>query len=244
MRVKLILEYDGTDFAGWQAQPKQRTVQGVLEEALHRLTGETVRVEGAGRTDAGAHACGQVASFSTTASIPAMRFAAALNAVLPADVKAISSEEVPLDFHARFSASGKIYRYVLLLQDAPSPLARHRVWQIGTRLDVPAMERALPLFLGTNDFKAFCAAHSNVTSTIRTLREASLVREGDTIDINFEGNGFLYRMVRNMVGALVAVGQYRASAADISEALTRGRRPLAFATAPAQGLYLVAIKYT
>ncbi len=243
MKVKLTLEYDGTEFAGWQVQPGLRTVQGTLEHALHRLTGEAVSVDGAGRTDVGAHALGQVASFSTASSIPAQRLAAALNALLPEDVKALASEKVPDDFHARFSAAGKTYRYVLLLRDAPSPLVRHRVWQIGTKVDVAAMEAALPLFVGTYDFRAFSASGSGAKTTMRTVSAAKLNREGDTLAIEFTGKGFLYRMVRNMVGALVAVGQGRSPVAAVPEALSSGRRPLTFTTAPAQGLYLVAVEY-
>ncbi len=243
MKIKLTLEYDGTDFAGWQVQPKQRTVQGTLEDALYRLTGHTVSVEGAGRTDAGTHALGQVASLCLTTSIPTAKLAVALNSCLPEDVKVLQSEEVPDSFRARFSATGKVYRYLALLRDSPSPILRHRAWQTGTKVDVEGIAEALPLFVGTHDFKAFCASGSSVTTTVRTINDVKLKREGDTLAVEFNGNGFLYRMVRNMVGALVAVGKCRAAAADISQALSSGRRPLAFTTAPAHGLYLVAVEY-
>jgi tRNA pseudouridine38-40 synthase len=243
MKAKLTLEYDGTEFAGWQVQPGLRTVQGTLEEALCRLLGEAVSVEGAGRTDAGAHALGQVASLTLTTSIPAERLAPALNRLLPEDVKVLSSVEVPPDFHARFSAKAKVYRYLLRLSDAPSPLWRHRAWRVGTRLDIGKMEQTLAEFLGTHDFKAFCASGSSVISTMRTIHLAKLIPEGDLLAAEFCGSGFLYHMVRIMVGALVAVGQGAADTPDVAQALSSGRRPLAFTTAPAHGLYLVAVEY-
>jgi tRNA pseudouridine38-40 synthase len=243
MKVKLTLEYDGTDFAGWQVQPGQRTVQRTLEDALCRLLGGAVSVEGAGRTDAGAHALGQVASLVLATSIPADRLALALNRLLPEDVKVLSSAEVPPDFHARFSAKGKVYRYLLRLSDAPSPLWRHRAWRVGTKLDVGKMEQAMAKFVGTHDFKAFCASGSSVVSTTRTIHMAKLIPSGDLLAAEFCGSGFLYHMVRIMVGALVAVGKGNADTHDIAQALARRHRPLAFTTAPAHGLYLVAIEY-
>lgn len=244
MKVKLTLEYDGTDFSGWQAQLRQRTVQGTLEAALYRLVGQEVRVEGAGRTDAGAHALGQVASLKLETTIPAGRLAQALNPLLPGDVRVLRSEAVDEDFHARFSATGKVYRYVILPRDAQSPLHRHRAWQISTKVDVGRIAAALPLLVGTHDFRAFCAANGSAATTVRTIREAKITTEGDFVAIEFCGNGFLYHMVRIMMGALVAVGRGKVDPSAITGALRSGCRPLAFITAPAHGLYLVAVEYS
>ncbi len=244
MKVKLTLEYDGTDFSGWQAQPRHRTVQGTLEAALYRLVGQEVRVEGAGRTDAGAHALGQVASLKLETTIPAGRLAQALNPLLPGDVRVLRSEAVDEDFHARFSATGKVYRYVILPRDAQSPLHRHRAWQISTKVDVGRIAAALPLLVGTHDFRAFCAANGSAATTVRTIREAKITTEGDFVAIEFCGNGFLYHMVRIMMGALVAVGRGKVDPSAITGALRSGCRPLAFITAPAHGLYLVAVEYS
>lgn len=243
MKVKLTLEYDGTHFAGWQAQPRQRTVQGTLEAALGRLVGQEIRVEGAGRTDAGAHALGQVASLKLETTIPSQKLVEALNPLLPDDVRVLCSEEVPEDFHARFSATGKVYRYVALLRDEQSPLSRHRAWHIGTKVDIGKIELALPLLTGTHDFRAFCAAKSSVTATVRTIREAKIATEGEFVSAEFCGNGFLYHMVRIIMGALVAVGRGKIDPQAITLALSSGCRPLAFITAPAHGLYLVAVEY-
>jgi len=243
MRVKLTLEYDGTDFSGWQVQPKQRTVQGTLEAALLRLVGQEIRVEGAGRTDAGAHALRQVASLKLETTIPSQKLAQALNSLLPGDVKVLCSEEVPENFHARFSATGKVYRYVALLRDEGSPLQRHRAWHIGTRVDTDKIRDALPLLVGRHDFRAFCAAKSSATTTVRTIREAKIATEGELVAVEFAGNGFLYHMVRIIMGALVAVGGGKVDQEALTLALSSGCRPLAFITAPAHGLYLVAVEY-
>jgi len=243
VKVKLTLEYDGTDFAGWQVQPKQRTVQGTLEAALYRLVGREVRVEGAGRTDAGAHALGQVASLKLETAIPAERLAQALNPLLPDDVRVLRSEAVDEDFHARFSATGKVYRYVILLRAAQSPLHRHRAWQLGTKVDVGRMAEALPLLVGTHDFRAFCAANGSAATTVRTIRAAKITTEGEFVTLEFCGNGFLYHMVRIMLGALFAVGRGKVDPSALTWALSSGCRPLAFITAPAHGLYLVSVEY-
>lgn len=243
MNVKLTLEYDGTDFCGWQVQPGQRTVQGEVEDALLRLTGKRLRIHGAGRTDAGVHAIAQVASVSVDTTIPIERLRFALNPLLPEDVKVVTSEAVPEDFHARFSARGKTYKYYLLFNDKPSPLNRNRAWRVGTKLNLDAVQAGIKLVEGTHDFKAFSATGSSVTSTERTLYKASLSCVENIGVVTLYGNGFLYNMVRIIVGAVVAVGQDKLSVDAILTALSTGERSLLSATAPAHGLYLFEVHY-
>lgn len=243
MNIKLVLEYDGTDFNGWQVQPGKRTVQGVIEEALKRLTGHNVRIDGSGRTDSGVHALGQVASLQMETTVPPERIALALNPLLPEDVKVLSSEQVPDSFHARFSAQGKTYCYRLLLRDEPSPLTRNRCWRVGKNLDLVAMKDALSLVAGTHDFKAFCSAGSSAATTTRTIWRADMSMDGEILEVTLHGNGFLYNMVRIVVGALVAVGRRQITHEHISEALVTGKRDCLHITAPPQGLYLVRVDY-
>ena len=243
MNVKLTLEYDGTDFCGWQVQPGLRTVQGAVEEALLLLTGQKVRIHGAGRTDGGVHAMAQVASFKVDSPIPPERLRLALNPLLPDDVKVVTSEAVPEDFHARFSARGKTYKYHLLFHDKPSPLYRNRAWRVGTKLNLDAVQAGLKLVEGTHDFKAFSATGSSITSTERTLYRANLSCVENIGVVTLYGNGFLYNMVRIIVGAVVAMGQDKLSADAILTAFSTGERSLLSATAPAHGLYLCEVHY-
>jgi len=243
MNFKLTLEYDGTDFAGWQVQPGCRTVQGVLEEAILKLTGQSVRVHGSGRTDAGVHAYGQVASVKLSTNIPPERLKFALNPLLPADVKILETQEMHDDFHARFSAQGKTYAYCVLLRNNPAPLLRHRAWQVDSRLDLERVRQVLCLIKGTHDFKAFCSAGSSVSSTERTIWEASMRQTGEECVITLHGNGFLYNMVRIIVGTAVSVGLGQLQLEDVSTALISGKRIIKAPTAPAQGLYLVHVDY-
>jgi len=243
MNVKLIIEYDGTDFCGWQQQPGQRSVQGEIEKALAALTGQAVRLHGAGRTDAGVHALAQVANCHLETKIPPARFAAALNPILPRDVKVLLAEAVPESWHARFSARGKVYSYRLLLSDVPRPLSRHRSYRLPQSLPVDAMEKALPLFVGRHDFRAFAAKGSSALTTERTITRAELIRQGEQCDLVFSGDGFLYHMVRIIVGDLVGVAMGKLAAPDIARALATGYRSRPPVTAPAQGLYLVQVIY-
>ena len=243
MNVKLTLEYDGTEFCGWQVQPGQRTVQGAVEEALSSLLRQEVRIHGAGRTDAGVHAMAQVATFSVNTVIPPQRLRFALNPLLPDDVKVVTSEAMPEDFHARYSARAKTYKYHLLFSDKPSPLHRNRAWRVGTKLDLAAVSAGLKLLEGRHDFKAFSSTGSNVTSTERILYQADLSCVENMGVVTLYGNGFLYNMVRIIVGAVAAMGQGKLSADTILTALATGERSLLSATAPAHGLYLFEVHY-
>ncbi|MBS3874050.1 MAG: tRNA pseudouridine(38-40) synthase TruA [Firmicutes bacterium] len=243
MNLKLVIEYDGTDFCGWQLQPGQRSVQGEMENAIAALTGQTVRLHGAGRTDSGVHALAQVANCQLETKIPPGRFAAALNPLLPSDVKVLSAEAVSDSWHARFSAQGKVYVYRLLLSPSPRPLARHRAYRLPPNLDLDAIERALPLFVGRHDFRAFAAKGSSALTTERTITRAELTRRGEQCDLVFSGDGFLYHMVRIIVGDLVSVALGKLTIQDIASALATGYRSRPPVTAPAQGLYLVEVIY-
>lgn len=243
MNIMLTLEYDGTMFCGWQAQNGPRTVQGVVEEALMQLTGQAVRIHGAGRTDAGVHALGQTASLELDTTIPPERLLLALNPLLPRDVKVIASQVVSPEFHARYSAIGKTYAYRLVICDRPTPLLRDRAWTVPTDLNLASVELALQEVVGTHDFRAFCSTGSSVKSTVRTIWDANLSRSENGAVITLHGNGFIYKMVRIIVGAVVAIGRGRLDRSALTRALENGDRTVLAATAPAQGLYLVKIDY-
>ena len=241
--LKLVLEYDGFDYCGWQVQAAAPTIQGVLEKALGKILGERVRVSGAGRTDAKVHAWGQVASFCCASGISATALQRALNSLLPRDVVVHDVQDVPRDFHARFSALGKVYAYRLLSRPVRAPLRLRYVWHIPRPLDVPAMSVAGAYLQGTHDFASFQATGSEVKTTTRTLTELAVSRDGDEIVLSCTADGFLRHMVRNIVGTLVEVGRGARLPADIERVLDGRDRRLAGATAPPHGLYLVRVLY-
>jgi tRNA pseudouridine38-40 synthase len=238
---KLVLGYDGTDFRGWQRQPEDRTVQGVLEEAVFKVTRKRIVVHGAGRTDAGVHALGQVAGFRGAFKLTDAVLLRALNAVLPEDVRIFSLEQAPADFHARRSARSKLYRYRIVVAPQPSPLDRRYVLHWPYPLRVGAMREAARLFVRTADFSAFSSNRDR--SPVRTVTRSELRRSGDEIVYTIESRGFLRYMVRTIVGTLLEVGRGRIRPGDI-EGIFRGKdRSLAGATAAAKGLTLVRVDY-
>lgn len=241
--LKLVLEYDGFDYYGWQVQAEAPTIQGVVEKALGEILGERVRVSGAGRTDAKVHAIGQVASFRCASAIPAAALQRALNSLLPRDVVAHEVQDVPAEFHARFSAVGKVYAYRILNRPLRAPLRLRYVWHIRQPLDVTAMATAGSYLQGTHDFASFQAAGSAVHTTARTLRQLTISRDGDEVVLSCTANGFLRHMVRNIVGTLVEVGRGARQPADIKRILDAHDRRQAGLTAPPQGLYLVQVLY-
>jgi tRNA pseudouridine38-40 synthase len=241
--LKLVLEYDGFEYCGWQVQEEAPTIQGVLEEALAKILGERVRVHGAGRTDARVHALGQVASFRCASAIPATALQRGLNSLLPRDIVVQSAEDVPADFHARFSALGKIYAYRILNRPVRAPLRLRYVWHLPHPLDVSAMMAAGAFFHGTQDFASFQATGSAVKTTERTLTALTITREDDEVVLSCTANGFLRHMVRTIVGTLVEVGRGTRMPADIKRIIGGRDRRLAGATAPPQGLYLVKVLY-
>ncbi|MFS8524486.1 MAG: tRNA pseudouridine(38-40) synthase TruA [Limnochordales bacterium] len=242
--IRCVIEYDGTEFFGFQRQQERRTVQGVLEEALASLTGRATHVTGAGRTDAGVHALGQVVNFRTDSRIPVERWPYALNSRLPRDVVVKRADVVPEDFHARKSALAKTYRYTIWNAEFPSVFHDRYAWHVRTRLDVAAMREAARLLVGRRDFAAFRAAGSTpVRSTVRHLQALEVERAGPRIDIVATADGFLYHMMRNIVGTLVMVGDGRRPPEWVADVLASGRRELAGPTAPARGLCLVLVEY-
>jgi tRNA pseudouridine38-40 synthase len=257
--LKLTLAYDGTSFVGWQRQAEGSSIQGFLEDALTRIEGTPVAVIGAGRTDAGVHACGQVASARISAALDVATLRRAVNAMLPQDVRVLSVEDVPASFHARYSARSKTYRYVMSTGPVVSPFEWRYCWPLPERIDVGAMSVAAPLFEGVHDFAAFRATGSSVKTSRREVVRSRLDRidaaltpfgtapdagpVGYRLAYEVTASGFLRHMVRAMVGTLVEIGMGRAGAACITKALQSGERLDAGPTAPASGLCLVRVDY-
>lgn len=241
--VKLTLEYDGTDFVGWQIQAEGRTVQEELEKGLAKLLGHEVRVVGAGRTDSGVHAWGQVASFETHRQLPRDAYLKGLNTLLPKDLAAVEMEEVPPEFCARRSASKKRYVYRISNRPVRSPLRRRTHWELFRPLDVAAMREAAVHFLGRHDFAAFRAANCQAPTTVRELFRLDVEAVRDEIVLTFEATAFLKHMVRNIAGTLVEVGQGKRRADEMPALLASRDRRLAGETAPAHGLVLERVWY-
>lgn len=241
--IKLTLEYDGTAYHGWQAQPLLPTIQGCLEGALARLLGTPVSVMGAGRTDAGVHALGQVASFRAVVRLEPPRLRRALNACLPPDICVQAVEEVSPDFDARRSARGKLYRYTLLRRETPSAFHARRSLHVPYALDMEAMREGASALLGTHDFSAFRAGSCGAASPVRTVAGADWRLEGDWWHFEIQGNGFLQHMVRIIVGTLLEVGRGKRPAASVAETLAARDRRRAGPTAPPQGLCLISVEY-
>ena len=242
-RIKLTVAYDGTDYCGWQVQPNGMTVEEILNRELSALTGEEVKVIGASRTDAGVHAEGNVAVFDTETGIPAERIAYALNCRLPEDIVAVKSEEVPGDWHPRYQCSVKTYEYRILNREMPDPVCRRSTVHISYPLNLGDMRRAAGYLKGEHDFKSFCSPHTEVKDTVRTVHSLEIEKEGDIITVRISGNGFLYNMVRIIVGTLINVGRGACPPEKVKEILEARDRRKAAATAPAKGLVLKYIRY-
>lgn len=242
-RVKLVLEYDGTEFVGWQVQPNGRSVQAAVEGALAELLGEPVKVAAAGRTDSGVHALGQVAAFSTARVLPMKAYAVGLNGHLPADVAVVAAEEVPEAFDPRRWSLGKRYRYRISNRGGRSPLRRRTHWELFAPLDVEAMREGARALLGRHDFSAFRAADCEAPHAVREVREVSIAGEaGGEVALEVEGTAFLKHMVRNIAGTLVEVGKGKRPAGWVAEVLASRDRTRAGQTAPAHGLCLVEVR--
>jgi tRNA pseudouridine38-40 synthase len=241
---KLVLEYDGSNYHGWQRQAGVLTIQEVLESRLEIMLGEPIRVRGSGRTDAGVHARGQVVNFYVRSRLEPEQVLRGLNSLLPPDIVVLDAVEVPDSFHARFSAVRKTYDYWILNRAVGSALERTRVWHIRQPLDTASMEEGLTILSGCHDFSAFMAAGSSVRSTERCLYQASLLRpDPERLLFRFVADGFLRHMVRNLVGTLVEVGRKKISPAGLREVLAGKDRRRAGMTAPAHGLYLITVNY-
>ena len=242
-RIQLTIEYDGTNYAGWQRQSNALAVQQVLEEALSRLTGERIVIHGASRTDAGVHALGQCAHFDTDSRIPGEKFSYAVNTMLPPDIRVSRSLDAAEGFHARFSARGKRYRY--LFYDAPHAGALNRLTHAHSiyPLNDERMRKEAQALLGTHDFAAFAASGSVVRDTVRTIWRADVTRNGHDVSLVVEGNGFLYNMVRIIAGTLRDIGSGKLDNGALSRAIETGDRLDLGITAPAHGLTLMEVFY-
>lgn len=245
-RIKLTVSYDGTDYNGWQIQTEPKgvkTIQGVIEEGLNKLTGEKIKVVAAGRTDAGVHALGQVVHFDTNSTIPVDRYPKALESVLPLDIVAVKAELVDESFHARYSAKGKTYHYTIDLGVSPHVFWRRFAYHHPFPLNIDAMQEAAKLLIGTYDFTSFCASGSSVKDFTRTITSSRIWQEGQFLHFQVSGNGFLYNMVRIMVGTLLEVGKGKIAPKEITNIIEAKSRDAAGPTLPPQGLCLVEVKY-
>jgi tRNA pseudouridine38-40 synthase len=243
VNIKVVLEYDGSDFAGWQQQAHGRTVEAELKRALKAITGQDHKVYAAGRTDAGAHAEGQVVSFQTDGRISPRRLVAALNAKLPADVAVLSAEEMPDEFHARYSARWRRYRYRYLDRPSRPALERRRCWQIRGPLDVDAMSQAAKALVGKHDWTSYCSASEPADARVREMRSARVTRHGDVVEVELIAEGFLRGLARSIAGALAEVGRGRRPPEWVGEVLRARDRRKAAKTAPAGGLTLMEVIY-
>lgn len=242
--IKLTIEYDGKNFAGWQTQPEKISIQGEIIKAIKEVTREDVELNASGRTDAGVHALGQVANFKTESNIEISKIPYAINSKLPNSIVILKAEEVEERFHARYNCKGKTYRYIINNSEFPSALNRYREFHCSQKLDIESMKEALKLFEGTHDFKGFkSSGGSPKKTTVRTLTKCELIQEGNRIIIELSGDGFLYNMVRIISGTILDVGLGKIKVEDIDYILSSGDRKLAGRTLPPHGLYLVEVKY-
>lgn len=238
-RVKLTIAYDGTNYCGWQVQPNGITIEEVINKALQKLTGEPILVIGASRTDSGVHAMGNVAVFDTETTIPAERIAMALNQRLPEDIVIVKSEEVPLDFHPRYCDCSKTYEYHIINTRIPIPTKRLTNYFVSYNLNLDHMRQAASYLVGEHDFVSFCNVRTDVENTVRTITALDIIENGNEIT----GNGFLYNMVRIIVGTLIRVGRGFYTPEKVKEILEAKDRKAAGVTAPAHGLMLMEINY-
>jgi tRNA pseudouridine38-40 synthase len=243
MRIKLVIEYNGEKYCGWQRQENAISVQQVIEQALKKLTGAKTAVTGAGRTDAGVHALGQVAHFDTKSAIPPEKFSYALNLILPRDIRIKESSLVDESFHARFSATAKEYRYTIYNHEHASALYDGMSLHVRQKLHIENMRRAANFFFGVHDFQAFMASGSDVKDTVRTIHHIMITQDGPFIRLEIVGDGFLYNMVRIIVGTLIEVGKGRMNCEEVKTILDGRDRHYAGPTAAAKGLMLVRVYY-
>jgi tRNA pseudouridine38-40 synthase len=242
--IKLLIEYDGTNYQGWQVQPKGPTIQGALEEKLELLIGESIRLFGSGRTDSGVHALGQVAHFKTQSRMDIRAMQRALNSLLPPDIVIREVEEVEEGFHARKQSKSKVYEYRILNRKLRSVFHRGYVWHIPQKLNLTEMKKATQSLIGEHDFSAFRTVGSPTRTTVRRVIRAEWKRGRDGfIRFEIEANGFLKQMVRSIIGTLVEIGKGKRKASDLRKVLNSGDRKEAGPTAPAQGLFLKEVKY-
>ena len=241
--IKLTIEYDGSRYHGWQVQPNAMTVQQKIEEAIHNLTGEKIKIVGASRTDSGVHAYGQVANFVTNSNIRPDKFCDALNHFLPCDIVIAKSECVSCEFHSRYDSKGKKYRYVIYNRSIPSAIWRSRAYHVKHMINLDIMRKEAKVLIGEHDFSSFRSSDKDVKTSVRTIYDIDIQKNGDFIIMDISGNGFLYNMVRIIVGTLVDMTTRKIYPYDMLEILQAKDRKKAGNTAPPCGLYLMEVWY-
>ena len=241
--IKLVIEYDGKGFNGWQKQPTKLNIQGEIERAIGEITGEEIDLIASGRTDAGVHSLGQTANFKTESNIPIEKFAIAINSKLKRSIVIKSAEEVDERFHSRYSVKSKRYRYTINNSEMGSAIYRDMEYHFPMKLDIEAMKKAAKALEGEHDFKAFKASGTSSKSSVRTIYKAEVVKNEDRIYIELTGNGFLYNMVRIIAGTLVDVGIGKIKPEEIPEIIEAKERTRAGKTLPAHGLCLMEVMY-
>lgn len=239
----MTIEFDGTNYCGWQSQPNGATVQDEIEKRINTITTEDIRIHSSGRTDAGVHAEHMVAIFHTEREIDTEKFKLSMNALLPDDIVLLKVESVDMSFHSRKSAKRKVYEYHILNRQERSVFLNRYAWHVRKPLDVDRMIAASKLLLGEHDFAAFASVGGSVKTTVRTIHEINIVRGGDMIVITCTGSGFLKQMVRNIVGLLVQVGQGKFDVGFVTEVLKKMSKEKLYVTAPACGLFLKNVIY-
>ena len=243
-RIRLIVSYDGTNYCGWQIQENAVTVEGTLTDALRKWLKEDIEIIGASRTDSGVHAYGNIAVFDTNSRIPSEKFAIGLNHYLPDDIRVQKSDEVESDYHPRYRNTEKMYEYTILNTKINLPIYSRYSYHVYHPLDFEVMKEAAALLVGEHDFKSFCSIRTQVEDTVRRIYSITIKKnEDDRIDIRISGNGFLYNMVRIIVGTLVEVGLGKREPRELAAIIESGERQKAGHTAPAAGLYLVEVYY-
>ena len=241
--IKLVIEYDGKSFNGWQKQPTKLNIQGEIEKAISEITGEEVDLIASGRTDAGVHSLGQVANFKTNSKIPTEKMAKAINSKLKKSIVIKSAKEVDESFHSRYSVHSKTYRYIINNSENGTAIYRDLEFSFPFELDEKKMNKAVKYFEGEHDFKGFKASGTSSKSSVRTIYEGKVWRDGEKVIIELTGNGFLYNMVRIIAGTLLEVGLGKIKPEDIPEIINAKDRKKAGKTLPARGLYLVKVDY-
>lgn len=241
--IKLIIEYDGKGFNGWQKQPDRLNIQGEIEKAIEEITGEKVDLTASGRTDAGVHSLGQTANFKTDSKIPTEKFAKAINSRLKKSIVIKSAEEVDEKFHSRYSVKSKTYRYIINNSENGTAIYRGLEYHVPMKLDYEKMNEAMKYFIGEHDFKAFKASGTSSKSSVRKILDGSVRKEGERVIIEVTGTGFLYNMVRIISGTLLDVGLGKIKPEDIPSIIESKDRTKAGKTLPAYGLYLLQVNY-
>ncbi|MGL5354860.1 MAG: tRNA pseudouridine(38-40) synthase TruA [Clostridium sp.] len=241
--IKLLIEYDGTNYFGWQIQKVGSTIQGTIEKAITKATGEVVELIGSSRTDSGVHARGYVANFKTNSSIPSNRFREAINTRLPSDIVILESQEVSEDFHSRYNSKGKTYTYSILNRDLPIAIGKNYCYHVRGKFNIEKMQETCKFFIGTHDFKSFKSDGSSVKTTVRTISDLHIEVDNNNIKFVITGDGFLYNMVRIIVGTLLQVGRGTKTPMDIKRIIDNPDRSGAGMCVPALGLVLEEVFY-